>query len=85
MPFSLPSRVTAMSERLTIDGYDYHVPPNVRVEVERLKAENERLRSRLRVIRRAVESERGRNLDADRVIDRVVAWVDEALEGNDHE
>ena len=47
------------------------------------EAENERLRSRLRVIRRTVESERGRNLDADRVIDRVAAWVDEALEGDD--
>lgn len=52
---------------------------------EQLKTENERLRSRLRVIRRAVESERGRNLDADRVIDRVVAWVDEALDGDGHE
>ena len=83
MPSLLPWRVTTMSERLTIDGYDYHVPPNVRVEVERLRAENERLRARLRVIRRTVESERGRNLDADRVIDRVAAWVDEALAGGD--
>ena len=34
-----------MSERLTIDGYDYHVPPNVRVEVERLRdARDEYLR-----------------------------------------
>jgi len=31
-----------VSGRLTIDGYDYNVPPNVRVEVERLRAENER-------------------------------------------
>ena len=56
MPSLLPWRVTTMSERLTIDGYDYHVPPNVRVEVERLRAENERLRAeneRLRGVVRA--------------------------------
>lgn len=28
-----------MSERLTINGYDYHVPPNVKAEVEHLRGE----------------------------------------------
>jgi hypothetical protein len=51
--------------------------------VSSLIAENERLRARLRVIRRTVESERGRNQDTDRVVDRVAAWVDEALEGDE--
>ena len=75
--------VTVNGRRIDVDDRDAGAINALVTEVANLRAENERLRARLRVIRRTVESERGRNLDADRVIDRVAAWVDEALEGNE--